>query len=334
VIAVPKTILSVSVAANFLFILGLVLRVAHSPHAPQPSGRNVSDVRAAERIVEKTTTTMIAIATAPRRLDWRTVESADYRKYIANLRDAGCPERTIRDIIVADVNELYRHRFLADFPITNRAEYWKPGDPLSNLIDEEQVARLQEFAKEKRDLVSALLGTDYSGEVELTSIQTEIFMERLLDFLTPEQRTAMKELESKYNAKLLNTVKDSVRGDNQSSKSMLAQKDEEVLKVLTPEEKFEYDLRRSNDSMFLRVALGDFELSEQEFRSVFPAMKQFIAEAGLPSLVAVVGGNGDPREQTLTAQKELENSLTSALGKKRFGDLMVGTGWKLPGDNR
>ena len=38
---------------------------------------------------------------------WREVESADYATYIANLRDIGCPEQTIRDIIIADVNQLY-----------------------------------------------------------------------------------------------------------------------------------------------------------------------------------------------------------------------------------
>src|SRR4051812_6817760 len=33
---------------------------------------------------------------------WKEVESPDYPTYIANLRDIGCPEPTIRDIIIAD----------------------------------------------------------------------------------------------------------------------------------------------------------------------------------------------------------------------------------------
>src|ERR1051326_5188840 len=41
---------------------------------------------------------------------WREVESADYPTYIANLRDIGCPEQTIRDIIIADVNALYARK--------------------------------------------------------------------------------------------------------------------------------------------------------------------------------------------------------------------------------
>ena len=42
-----------------------------------------------------------------KRFDWKSVESADYKTYLANLRAAGCPEETIRDIIRADVTKLY-----------------------------------------------------------------------------------------------------------------------------------------------------------------------------------------------------------------------------------
>ena len=38
---------------------------------------------------------------------WSQIETNDYRAYIANLRSIGCPDATIRDIIVADVNALY-----------------------------------------------------------------------------------------------------------------------------------------------------------------------------------------------------------------------------------
>ena len=38
---------------------------------------------------------------------WSQVEAGDYPTYIANLRRAGCPERTLREIITADVADLY-----------------------------------------------------------------------------------------------------------------------------------------------------------------------------------------------------------------------------------
>ena len=45
--------------------------------------------------------------------DWAQLESADYHDYIANLRAIGCPELTVRDIIIADVNDLFTPRVKA-----------------------------------------------------------------------------------------------------------------------------------------------------------------------------------------------------------------------------
>src|SRR6516165_11399960 len=47
---------------------------------------------------------------------WSELESPDYVTYIANLRDIGCPEQTIRDIIIADVNGLFAKRRATELP--------------------------------------------------------------------------------------------------------------------------------------------------------------------------------------------------------------------------
>jgi hypothetical protein len=41
---------------------------------------------------------------------WWGVESGEYKHYVAHLRRAGCPEKAIRDIITADVNEFFGTR--------------------------------------------------------------------------------------------------------------------------------------------------------------------------------------------------------------------------------
>jgi len=323
-----KLILVISLVSNLLLLVACAVRALANTGTSPVAVHAPSHAQPTTSVREKTITNTVVATNAARLLDWSVVESEDYKKYVANLRVIGCPEKTIRDIIVADVNELYRHRFLLAFPRTNRVEYWK-GDALANLIDEEHVRKLQDFGKERRELIASLLGTDYTGEVEMASVQTDIFMEQLLEFLTPEKRDAMKDLEHRYTAKYLNTVKDAVRGDNRQSEAVLTAKDQEVLKILTPEEKLEYDLRRSNEAMFLRVALGDFAVTKQEFRDVFPGMKRFITAAGLPSLMAIVRGDGDPREETLKARQDLQKAVRSALGEKRFAELIDGTGWNL-----
>ncbi len=318
--------LIVSVGLNLLMLAAIGSRFARRAEAVTSLAPSAGDHPSASQAIAKITTNVAGAPPAP---IWGVVETDDYERYIANLRAVGCPEKTVRDIVVAELNEFYEKRFLQEFPATNGIAYWKPGDPLANLIDETQVARLQELAKEKRGFISALLGVDYSGDIELTSIQTKVFMERLLDFLTPEKRNAMEELERKYTAKMMNTFKDSARGDNESTKMLLAEKNEDVLKILSPQERFEYDVRRSDASMMLRIGLGDFEVTEEEFRAIFPAMQRFIADAGVASFRAMVSGEGDPREKTLAARRELLESLKSTLCEERFSELMGGTGWNL-----
>ena len=53
---------------------------------------------------------MLAMAdtnAASKGFKWEAVEAPDYKQYIANLRAVGCPEQTIRDIIITDLDRTY-----------------------------------------------------------------------------------------------------------------------------------------------------------------------------------------------------------------------------------
>lgn len=315
--------------------LNLCLAVAYYLGYPRAS-RNLATVDRAvplsirEQIVLKVMTNTVA---APAKiLDWHAVESEDYRKYIANLRLTGCPEKTIRDVIVADVNELFRQRYREQFPPTNRVEYWKPGNPLGDLMDETKLSRQHELQQDKRSLIRALLGTDYTDEQDLSAIQMDSYQERLLNFLPPEKRSAMKELEDKFTVKKMKTLKTSFRGNEEASNALQAEKDAAVLKILSPEEKFEYDLRRSETATFLRVGLGTFELQEEEFRAIFPAIKEFINQAGKPGFGAVMRGEPDPRPEGAAGRAVLRQKLQAALGNPRFLQLIEQTRWNVVSD--
>ena len=93
-------------------------------------------------------------ANAPRNtgFDWRQVESEDYRQYLANLRAIDCPEKTIRDIIVADVNDLFASKS-ASLTKTNQYQYWRK-EPVSR--SDEQVKQLQDLYAQKREVLKAL----------------------------------------------------------------------------------------------------------------------------------------------------------------------------------
>src|SRR3974390_2881754 len=55
---------------------------------------------------------------------WQEVEATDYPTYISNLRGIGCPEQTIRDIIIADVNALFARRRASEL-FTPEQQWWR-----------------------------------------------------------------------------------------------------------------------------------------------------------------------------------------------------------------
>src|SRR5688572_14105529 len=60
----------------------------------------------------------------PRLFSWQEVESADYATYIENLRGLGMPENTIRDIIIADVDQLFVRR-RREAEVEQDMEWWR-----------------------------------------------------------------------------------------------------------------------------------------------------------------------------------------------------------------
>src|SRR5262249_21672705 len=63
-------------------------------------------------------------------VSWQDIESPDYLTYITNLRSIGCPEQTIRDLIIADVNSLYSRKRATEL-VTPEQQWWR-SEPDSN----------------------------------------------------------------------------------------------------------------------------------------------------------------------------------------------------------
>ena len=59
-------------------------------------------------------------------LRWAQLESEDYQTYIARLRGIGCPEQTIRDIIIADLDKLLAPEIAAAYGRRKELRYWHP----------------------------------------------------------------------------------------------------------------------------------------------------------------------------------------------------------------
>jgi hypothetical protein len=89
----------------------------------------------------------------PEKFDWQSLASPDLRQYIANLRAVECPEETIRDIILAEVNRQHGHE------AASRCAKTASLGRRSHLARNSTESKFRQLPK-KRDLLKNLVGVD------------------------------------------------------------------------------------------------------------------------------------------------------------------------------
>src|SRR5437867_12387881 len=107
-----KLIVTGSLVLNFILLSALAYFSMRKP-APVQVQETPTQIDPARPITrpERAQRPVVAHASSNDRFAWSEVESADFKQYMANLRGIGCPEETIRDLIVAEVNKLFAPRF-------------------------------------------------------------------------------------------------------------------------------------------------------------------------------------------------------------------------------
>ncbi len=234
----------------------------------------------------------------PETFGWRQVESGDYRQYLANLRAVGCPEKTIRDIVVADVNDLFVSRAAA-ITQTNLYRYWR-NDPLRRT--EEQERQLRELWAQKRDVLRTLGfdAPDLTGLMADTMHDAMLERDRRIEFLPEPKRQEVKD--TIFRAAQQSLIEGNSVAQNDAIELEVLSK---IQSLLTPEEFHEYELRSSTDAQRLSGTLDSLELTEQEFRAIFDSWR---------SLKAL--GVGTPERWEV--QQSSETALKRMLGPERF----------------
>jgi hypothetical protein len=244
--------------------------------------------------------------------DWRVVESEDYKKYIANLRSIGCPEETIRDIIIADVNKLFEDRRKSSERLESpRYEYWKSGShPTAPAFGEAKLKQARELAGEKRALLKELIGVEPAEKLALLELMDP--REFLLDFLPQARRTQVIELEKLFTARSINAAASRRRGIDWQKESATMEKEKEIelARLLSPEELEDYQLRRSSTAWTLRTQLEAFEPDEREFREIFKIRKHL--EEEFPSTRMDGLSNA--------ASEQMKEHLKALLGESRYAE--------------
>jgi len=311
-----KAILVISLFSNLL-LAGYALR-------PQPSAPPVADPQAAKPTatapapvpkMEKLTVTN----TVTKKITWEMVESGDYKEYIANLRSIGCPEETIRDIIIADVNKLYDRKKKELRGDPKKFEFWKSGNPFMSAMDSELMKKLGALDEEKNAVLRAL-GITPDAKTEMAQVLNPF--ESMMDFLPDEKRTRVIKLMSDMQSKMMDASKD---GSDQEAMGKAMKDMETALKgVLTPQEYLDYQLRFSMTANMMRSQVAGFDPNEGEFMKVFQLRESFDSEFS-----PMTRGNesDDQRKSREAAEKKLKEDIKASLGPERYTDYERAQDW-------
>jgi hypothetical protein len=173
---------------------------------------------------------------------WSSLESDDYTQYVANLRAIGCPENTLRDIIVADISLLFRNRSAA---AVSQPEPWHSGSRRQR--DERLVIQKRaELDREKRALVKELIGYEWSDDAaELW--QQDSLNAVLFGFLAESKAPQLMSIVSAYSEQS-RAIKDASGGILiDEDRAALAKLHDELRRdvsiLLSPAEREEWELR-------------------------------------------------------------------------------------------
>lgn len=322
-----QRLLMISILANLVCFVGLFWlstdrQSSSEPSQPVPAGESVNSGRApalaapVERIVREVET-----------FHWSQIEADDYQTYAENLRRIGCPEETIRDLVKRDLDKLYDKRkaeILSKAPA--RKEFWKSGNPSSigkpSASASSQMAQLD---REKNDVLGDLFGSQGVAAINrpgpLARARSQANSGYEMDFIPEETKAELNTLEREFGSELLKKMAQGASDaqDMAEIRQLRQNRDDRIGTMLTPEQKMEYDLRKSPTAANMRLQMDGFDPSEDEFRDIFAVRKGFDEEYG-----AVPGSIISPVDAEVRqfAEQEMNNEIRTTLGDDRYQDYL------------
>jgi hypothetical protein len=270
-------------------------------------------------------TNLLAVLANRNSLNWRSLESTNYVLYIENLRAFGCPEETVRDIIITDVAKLYASRRAALRAELQPYKFWQTADPLTGApgVSPELQRQLRILDKEQRDLIRELLGVDMRTEMAKYS-NDDTYGEESYSFLPAAKQEQVQQVVQQFD-ELEQDVYSRTHGilldtDQEELKQIQRQRKAALASVLTSEEMEEYELRHSDTANNMRSQLSGFQPSEEEFRKVFRLQRTFDEnfdqsfDARDDAAMSVKAGAQQAAQETLNAE------IRKILGPDRYAE--------------
>ena len=245
---------------------------------------------------------------------WSEVESPDFATYIKNLRNIGCPEKTIRDVIVAEVNELFGERLARELRLPEQK--WWEADPDLDVI-EAGVNQVRALEVEKAQLLTTLLGAGWDTHKSNPGVAAIRFDGPVLGQLAPEGKAAIERIEAgarNTRDALQQKAREENREITNEELTRLRQDTRrELATIMNPQQMEEYLLRYSTTADLLRDQLRGAGVGADDFRRIFRVRDSYEQQ-----LAAISGNDAGSVARRAELERTRDEAIRQAIGQERY----------------
>lgn len=264
------------------------------------------------------------------KFSWRDLQAADLKVFVARLRAVNCPEETIKDLALAELNRRYAKQQRSLWSELQNQDYWKPYqqkmDPADQKKNRDRSRQMQAMAKEKTALIVEL----FSVDVEKQRRQEEGFdTENMgwnpsgnLAFLAEAKREAVQKYLDDFQEKEQEFYASSMGGWDADARAKQKKLEQEKLaglaQILSPEELREYKLRNSQIASQISSELHGVDLTRAQYEILFDIRTKY------GDSIYNYGDTGnDPGtiKQIEQNKKNMQAEIAAALGAGKFAEL-------------
>jgi hypothetical protein len=308
----PRSAILVSVLVNLVLLATVIylVKLRTAALAPVPTKKITRFVTNQFHIPYRA---LVTNRTAPAKFHWRMIESEDYPAYIANLRAVGCPEKTVRDIIIADLEKLYGARRTAVYH-SGADDFWVAGIR-RELNQRRQETEVRNLDREKGGLIRQLLGVE--GDAAKQEFHGGIDDQELVrSFLPEEKRTRVQELHAGWLAQI-NELQGQPGGiiteaQRNQIRKLAHQWPAQIAQGLTPAEAEEFWSREGATELGLVAFSGN----EKQYRALALLQKEFLFE----HFDSIISDPDDPEMDQ--DEKAVDDQVQRLLGEKGYADYL------------
>jgi hypothetical protein len=242
---------------------------------------------------------------------WAEIADTNLATYITGLRNMGCPEGTIRDIILAEVNQAYARRRATEV-VTPDQQWWlSVPDPV---VASTAHAQLLDLETGRRALLTSLLGANWETDTDQLAwlISNYGLTGPQLGDLPPETKRAVYDIATR--------TAEALRGQNAMEAARIrAGERVELTNALPAATLNEYLLRYSQTAQRLRDLARGVALSPEQFQQLFAAIDPIAMQPAL----YYQGDDPELRQQQRAWQSQYDLVLRQGLGDAAFTALQL-----------